>query len=89
MADRGPSLDRWVAAAITALLVVTACSLKSGVAEPVAWKGSDKERKRFEKDKYDCMQEAPHRDDWDYFSACMQARGWKRSDASKKDRGGR
>ena len=67
-------------ATASALLVFTAC-VGSAVAEPSAWKGSDVERKRFAADKFACGREASQPDasepDWDYFKACMVARGWK------------
>ena len=76
---------------VAALLVFTACASTSAVADPAAWKGTDVERKRFAADKFACGREASQRTssepDWDYFKACMEARGWKRNDAgSKEDR---
>jgi hypothetical protein len=74
---------------VAALLVVTAC-VGSEVAEPAAWKGADVERKRFAADRFACGREASQQDpsdpDWDYFKACMGARGWKRKEASKENK---
>ena len=71
---------------IAALLVFTAC-VGSAVAEPSAWKGSDVERKRFAADKFACGRESSQQTasepDWDYFKACMEARGWKHKEESK------
>jgi hypothetical protein len=70
---------------VVALLAFAAC-VGSALAEPVAWKGADKERKRFEADKFACGREASQQSskvDWDYFKACMEARGWKRNERSK------
>ena len=69
-----------------ALLVFTAC-VGSALAEPSSWKGADVERKRFATDKFACGREASQQNssgpDWDYFKACMEARGWKRNETSK------
>ena len=74
---------------LAALLVLAACE-GSAVAEPSAWKGSDVERKRFAADRFACGREAsqqtPSEPDWDYFKACMQARGWKHKEESKGDK---
>ena len=73
---------------VAALLVFTAC-VGSALAEPAAWKGADVERKRFAADKFACGREASQRTssepDWDYFKACMEARGWKRNNAASKE----
>jgi hypothetical protein len=69
-----------------ALLVFTAC-VGSALAEPTAWKGADVKHKRFAADRFACGREAsqgtPSEPDWDYFKACMEARGWKRNETSK------
>ena len=71
---------------VVALVALAAC-VGSALAEPSAWKGADRERKRFEADKSSCGREASQQTsgtDWDYFKACMEARGWKRNDGSKE-----
>jgi hypothetical protein len=75
--------------AIVAPLAFAAC-VGSALAEPSAWKGADIERKRFEADKSACGREASQQTssgvDWDYFKACMAARGWKRNEMPKEGR---
>jgi len=70
-------------------LAFAAC-VGSALAEPSAWKGTDRERKRFEADKSSCGREASQQSssgtDWDYFRACMEARGWKRNEKPKEGR---
>jgi hypothetical protein len=74
---------------VVALLAFAAC-VGSALAEPSAWKGALTERKRFEADKFACGREASQQTssgvDWDYFKACMEARGWKRNESPKEGR---